>query len=179
MATGNPHKITEAANVLATFGIKLEHYPLDRIEIQADNLTDIASYSLNMIKENIPVCVEDAGLFIDYFDGFPGPYSSYVLKRLGNVGILKLMEGEKHRKARYVSAVAYRDDSGMHIFQGMVEGEISHVIHGCKGFGYDPIFIPSEGDGRTFGEFEDIEKNLISHRGRSFTALGKWLIGLQ
>lgn len=179
MATGNTHKVKEAADVLAPYGIKLEHYPLERIEIQADDLTDIASYSLSMIKENISICVEDAGLFIDCFDGFPGPYSSYVLERLGISGILKLMEGEKNRKARYLSAVAYRDEGGVRIFRGAVEGEISLIKRGCNGFGYDPIFIPSEGDGRTFGEFRVVEKNLLSHRARSFKALGEWLTRLQ
>jgi XTP/dITP diphosphohydrolase len=175
-ATGNKHKVQEAAEVLAPYGIKLEHYPLERVEIQADDPAEIAAYSLEQVKDPRPMCVEDAGVAVDRWGGFPGPYSSYVLERLGNPGILKLMEGEKDRKAHYVSAVAYRDESGeVHKFYGYVHGEIAHSIRGTNGFGYDPIFIPTEGDGSTFGEMPPEEKNKISHRARAFRALAEWL----
>jgi XTP/dITP diphosphohydrolase len=52
-------------------------------------------------------------------------------------------------------------------------------MRGTNGFGYDPIFIPEEGDGRTFGEMTDDEKNAISHRARAFRALGEWLQALR
>jgi XTP/dITP diphosphohydrolase len=175
LATSNRHKVKEAAEVLSSYSIRLEHYPLERVEIQADDPADIAIYSLNMVKEDLPICVEDAGVSLDRWGGFPGPYSSYVLKRLGNPGILKLMEGESKRKANYVSAIAYRDESGVHIFRGVVDGKIAQSIRGTHGFGYDPIFIPSEGDGRTFGEMKNAEKNAISHRARAFRALAEWL----
>jgi XTP/dITP diphosphohydrolase len=174
-ATGNKHKVQEAGEVLAPYGIKLEHYPLERVEIQADDPADIAAYSLKQVNDPRPLCVEDAGVSLDRWGDFPGPYSSYVLERLGNPGILKLMHGETNRKAHYVSAIAYRDESGVHIFRGTVEGEIALSIRGTNGFGYDPIFIPSEGDGRTFGEMEPGEKNKISHRARAFRALAEWL----
>jgi len=175
LATGNRHKVKEAAEVLAPYGIRLEHYPLERVEIQADDPAEIAVYSLSKLDEDLPICVEDAGVSLDRWGGFPGPYSSYVLERLGNPGILKLMDGELYRKAHYHSAIAYRDESGVHIFRGTVDGEIAQGIRGTHGFGYDPIFIPTEGDGRTFGEMEDNEKNAISHRARAFRALAEWL----
>lgn len=175
MVTHNRNKAREAAEILAPYGISLEYYPFERVEIQADDPADIAAYSLSMVNEDIPLCVEDAGVSMDRWGGFPGTYSSYVLERLGNPGILKLMEGEWNRKAHYVSAIAYRDESGVHIFRGTVDGEIAQSIKGTKGFGYDPIFIPTEGDGRTFGEMEAEEKNKISHRARAFRALAEWL----
>jgi len=175
MATGNANKVKEAAQVLAPYGISLEHLPMERIEIQADDPSEIAKYSLSMIDFDKPVCVEDAGVSIDRWGGFPGPYSSYVLERLGNPGILRLMEGECERSARYTSALAYRDEGGVRVFIGEVEGEIAHSIRGTNGFGYDPIFIPKEGDGHTFGEMSDEEKNRLSHRARAFTALANWL----
>ena len=177
-ATGNGHKVREAAEVLAPYGIAVEHYPLERVEIQADDPADIAAYSLAQVKDERPLCVEDAGVSIDHWGGFPGPYSSYVLERLGNPGILKLMQGEQNRKAHYVSAIAYRDESGVHIFRGAVDGEIAQSIRGTNGFGYDPIFVPAEGDGRTFGEMEPKEKNRISHRARAFRALAEWLTSI-
>ena len=174
-ATGNKHKVQEAGEVLAPYGIKLEHFPLERVEIQADDPADIAAYSLAQVNDSRPLCVEDAGVSLDRWGGFPGPYSSYVLKCLGNPGILKLMEREQNRIAHYISAIAYRDESGVHTFRGTVDGEISHSIRGTNGFGYDPIFIPSEGDGQTFGEMGAEAKNKISHRARAFRALAEWL----
>ena len=175
LATGNKHKAREAAEVLAPYGIALEQYAINRVEIQADDPADIAAYSLSLVKDDLPICVEDAGLSLDRWNGFPGPYSSYVLRCLGNPGILKFMEGEQNRRAHYFSAVAYRDDKGIHIFRGAVDGEIAQSIRGTNGFGYDPIFIPTEYDNRTFGELETYEKNKISHRARAFRALAEWL----
>ena len=175
IATGNENKVREAAQVLAEYGVKLSHLKTERVEVQADNLDDIAAYSLRWIEGDKPVVVEDAGLFVDHLGGFPGPYSSYVLKKLGNAGILKLMDGVVERSARYLSAIAYRDEGGVSVFRGIVEGRIAESIRGTHGFGYDPIFIPDEGDGRTFGEMSDEEKNRLSHRARAFRALGKWL----
>ena len=175
LGTGNLHKVEEAAVVLAPYGISLEHYPLERVEIQADDPADIATYSLKAVPPGFPIAIEDAGVFIDRWDSFPGPYSSYVLERLGNPGILKLMEGEADRRARYLSTVAYRDESGVRVFRGSVEGTIAQGIRGTNGFGYDPIFVPVEGDGSTFGEMSAEEKNRISHRARAFRALAAWL----
>ena len=175
LGTGNRHKVKEVSEILREFGIRLEHYPLKRVEIQADNLEEIAEFSLKHIDETFPICVEDAGLFIDEYKWFPGPYSSYVLDHMGNEGILKLMDGLTERSARYLSAVAYRDEHGVKVFSGSIDGKIAIRIRGDHGFGFDPIFIPTEGDGRTFGEMSDTEKNSISHRARSFRSLGKWL----
>jgi XTP/dITP diphosphohydrolase len=176
LATGNAHKVKEAAQVLAPYGIDLEHLPVDRVEIQADDPAQIARFSLGAIGFDGPICVEDAGVSLDRWGGFPGPYSSYVLVRLGNPGMLKLMEGEELRGAHYTSAVAYRDKRGVRVFHGSVEGDISTSIRGTGGFGFDPIFIPREGDGRTFAEMSSGEKNQLSHRARAFKALAEWLI---
>jgi XTP/dITP diphosphohydrolase len=176
LGTANLHKVREATEILAPYGIKLEHYPLERIEIQADDPADIAAYSLKTVPIEIPIAVEDAGIFITHYGGFPGPYSSYILERLNNPGILKLMKGITDRSANYMSAIAYRDENGVRIFRGIVEGIIADRIRGKNGFGYDPIFIPREGDGRTFGEMNDTDKNKISHRARAFQALAEWFI---
>ncbi len=178
LATGNSHKVVEAREVLAEYGVQLEHLPFERLEIQADDPAEIAAYSLRQIPdEGRSVAVEDAGLFIDYYKGFPGPYSSYALEKIDLPGILKLMEGVDGRRASYHSFVALRHEGEIRLFQGTVTGKIAHAIKGSHGFGYDPIFIPDEEDGRTFGEMTDEEKNAISHRARAFRSLGAWLSG--
>lgn len=176
MGTSSDHKYQEAKRVLAEYDIEMERLSVERLEIQADEPETIAEYSLKVLDLDIPILIEDAGLYIDKYLGFPGPYSSYALDRLGNKGILKLMNGEKERGARYLSAVAFRDGDTSVTFRGEVRGEISVKERGTGGFGYDPIFIPSEGDGRTFGEMTGVEKAKISHRARAFRQLGEWLV---
>ena len=85
------------------------------------------------------------------------------------------MEGETDRSAKYLSAVAFRDGEASVTFKGEVTGEISQEEIGTGGFGYDPIFIPTEGDGRTFGEMPAEEKAKISHRVRAFKKLAEWI----
>lgn len=176
LATGNRHKYREAKEVLAEYGIQLEHLIVERLEIQSDDPVEIVEYSLRQLEDDgRTVVMEDAGLFIEHYGGFPGPYSSYALEKLDNPGILKLMEGVEDRRAHYQSAVAVRRGDEITSFRGYVKGTIAEGIRGTGGFGYDPIFIPDEGDGRTFAEMIEEEKNAISHRARAFRKLGEWL----
>jgi len=175
MGTSNDHKYMEAREVLAEYGVELERLDIDRVEIQADDPELIAEYSLRVLDVDVPILIEDAGLYIDKYYGFPGPYSSYALRTIDNEGILKLLEGETERGARYLSAVAFRDGDTSVTFTGEVTGRIATEMRGTYGFGYDPIFIPDEGDGRTFGEMKPAEKAGISHRARAFRKLGEWL----
>ncbi len=175
MGTSSDHKYEEAKQVLGEFGVELKRLSIERVEIQADDPEIIAEYSLKLLDVDIPILIEDAGLYIDKYYGFPGPYSSYALRTINNQGILKLMENEKERGARYLSAVAFRDGDTSVTFSGEVRGTISEEELGTGGFGYDPIFIPEEGDGRTFGQMTAEEKAQISHRARAFRKLGQWL----
>jgi XTP/dITP diphosphohydrolase len=175
MGTSSDHKYEEAREVLAEYGVELERLSIERVEIQADDPELIAEYSLRVLDVDVPILVEDAGLYIDKYYGFPGPYSSYALRTIDNEGILKLLEGEGERGARYLSAVAFRDGDTSVTFTGEVAGSIATEMRGTNGFGYDPIFIPGEGDGRTFGEMSAAEKARISHRARAFRKLGEWL----
>lgn len=173
--TRNKGKLKEAKMTLMGFGIKVEQLDGDRIEIQSDDLCEIALYSVKHVDtENLPVIVEDAGLFIEALNGFPGPYSSYVYKTIGCRGILKLMEGREDRRARFKSAVAYFDGKVAKVFLGEVVGSIAYEEKGHKGFGFDPIFIPA-GHNETFAEMGLKKKVQISHRAKALKALGIWL----
>lgn len=175
MGTSSDHKYEEAREVLTEYGVELERLSIDRVEIQADDPELIAEYSLKVLDIDVPILIEDAGLYIDKYYGFPGPYSSYALRTIDNEGILKIMEAETERGARYLSAVAFRDGDTSVTFTGEVVGRIAMETRGTNGFGYDPIFMPEEGDGRTFGEMNAAEKARISHRARAFRKLGEWL----
>lgn len=176
MGTSSDHKYAESREIMKEYGIELDRLSIERVEIQADDPELIAEYSLKQLDLDIPLIIEDAGLYIEKYYGFPGPYSSYTLRTINNEGILKLMEGEEDRRAKYISAVAYRDGELSITFRGEVKGWISYEERGMNGFGYDPIFEPEEGDGRTFAEMSAKEKSKISHRARAFRKLAEWLI---
>ena len=180
--TSNKGKFNEAAAVAAAFGVRLLMRKSAKIEIQSDSLRRIASYAAQEAAKRLGVAVvaEDAGLFIEELHGFPGPYSSDVFKRLGNHGALKLMENITRRNASFHSAVAFCTPRGKaKCFTGAVVGRIGPEPRGTGGFGFDPIFIPKAGDGRTFAEMTNEEKNKISHRAVAFRKLSRWLSALQ
>jgi len=175
--TGNAHKAEEASALLSSHGIHLRHLPFERREIQSDSLEEISKHSATYAYGQLqkPLIVEDAGLFIKSLRGFPGPYSSYVLKTLRCKGILKLMTGVKERSAEFRSAVTYVDSMGVKCFVGVVKGSISFEERGRGGFGFDPIFIP-EGGMETFAELSEGRKNEISHRARALRLFAEWFI---
>lgn len=178
MVTGNRHKFQEAKHVLAEFHVNLIQVDVERLEIQADDLEEVARFSAENAAHLLggPLIVEDAGLFIHYLKGFPGPYSSYVLRKIDLEGVLRLMEGAPNRGAYFKSTVAFCEAAGRPamVLTGIAEGRISEEKRGEVGFGYDPIFIPSEGDGRTFAEMSPLEKNRLSHRGKALRKFAGW-----
>ncbi len=175
--TRKREKFEEAKRILAEQGISLCMLEADLTEVQSDRLEDIAKASARegAVRFGVPVVVEDAGLFIKALGGFPGPYSAFVFRTIGNKGILKLMKNVRNREAEFRSAVAFcRPEEEVVCFLGVVRGRIAEQMRGRFGFGYDPIFIPEEGDGRTFGEMTMEEKNALSHRGRAFRRFAAW-----
>jgi XTP/dITP diphosphohydrolase len=179
--TGNTHKLEEANQVLSKFGIRLRMAGFEKLEIQADGLDAIASYAARIAadKSDKPVICEDSGLFIEALGGFPGPYSSYALKTIGCRGVLRLMEGMTVREGRFESAVSYCAPGSKPLaFNGSSEGRISGEIRGSAGFGFDPIFVPATGDGRTFAEMGMAEKGRLSHRGEAFRRFALWGSGM-
>lgn len=147
------------------------------MEIQDDDIERIAMVSaLSIVREvNLPIIVEDAGLFIEALNGFPGPYSSYVYRTIGVNGILKLMSNVENRRAYFKSAVAFCDPGGeLKCFQGVVYGKIAREARGSGGFGFDPIFKPDEEPTRTFSEMSIEEKNKFSHRAKALRKFAEW-----
>jgi len=119
--TGNAHKVAEAAEILRGSGMRLKQVDLELEEPQADDVGDIAKAcalrGASMLRRT--VLVEDSGLFVSALGGFPGPYSSYVHRTIGNDGILALMGDRRDRAARFESAVAYSaDGKGARVFEG-------------------------------------------------------------
>ncbi len=180
-ATSNHHKVTEARQILTEYQIHLDHYFVDLPEIQKDNLLDIAKFSAMQICSKIRnhIFVEDTGLFINALRGFPGPYSSYVYRTLGNEGIIKLMNNISNRDAYFKTIIVLRTlspnsiDFEYSIFQGVTTGKITFEKRGEQ-WGFDPIFEPEEGKGLTYSEMGE-GKIQMSHRTKALRALGEKL----
>jgi len=178
LVTGNRYKVLELKSMASMYGLELEPTNVPKVEIQSESLEVIAVYAALTALQyvNKPLLVEDAGLFIEALNGFPGPYSSFVYRKIGIEGILKLMEGSDNRRAYFKSVIAFASpDYGVKVFKGVVYGTITNTARGSGGFGFDPIFIP-DGSSKTFAEMDLIEKNNHSHRGKAFREFSKWFI---
>jgi XTP/dITP diphosphohydrolase len=172
--TGNKGKFAEVRDILLPFGIEVIQNKSGYPELQEDELEPIAAYGAQIVADKLqmPVMVDDSGIFINTLNGFPGPYSRFVEDKLGNPKVLKLMEGEKDRKAYFKTVIGYCEPGKEpHVFPGVVEGKIAYEERGLGGFGYDPIF---EYNGVTFGELGDAEKNKVSHRRRAIDKFMEW-----
>jgi XTP/dITP diphosphohydrolase len=176
-ATGNYHKFDEARLVLAEFNIATAMLKTKASEVQDDDIENIAKASAVEVAQRIclPVIAEDAGLFIEALNGFPGPYSKFVHRTLGMEGVLTLLEKRQDREASFKSAVAFSNPLGeVKCFLGVVEGKITEEIRGTGGFGFDPIFEPKEKPRKTFGEMSLEDKSSVSHRSRALRDFAKW-----
>lgn len=173
--TGNINKYKEVSDLFKKENVKyqLKQIDIKTVEIQADTMKDVAQYKLESIKGKIngSYFIEDAGFFVDTpLNGFPGIYSSYVMKTIGNKGILKLIDDFENSKAHFSSVIAvYSEpfDENL-IFEGKIYGKVSKNIRGSGGFGFDPIFLPDVLPDKTFAELTTGEKNKISHRGQAW-----------
>lgn len=182
LASANPDKIAELRELLG-----------DRFDVQArpaelaDTIEDEDTLEGNAIKKAIEVAeatgswalADDTGLFVDALDGDPGVYTARYAGEDASYDdnvdkLLGELEGvdpdERTATFRTVVALISADGTGL-TAEGAVEGYISVTRRGDRGFGYDPVFEPLEGAGRTFAEMSIEEKHELSHRSRALSAL--------
>lgn len=155
--TNNWAKISSARSVLQPLGYEIDNVKIDTVEIQADDVVDVAKYSAKWASEKLKcdVLKNDTGLFVEALNGFPGPYTHYVDDTLGYEGLLKLLEGESNRKAYFKEVLAYCEYGGEPVvFTGITNGTIAFEKSGIYGFSWDFIFIP-DGETKTLGNFDD------------------------
>ena len=182
IASANPDKVAEIGIVLEKSAILIprpEGMP-DVVE-DGDDLEDNARLKAAAVCEfaGKSAVADDTGLEIDALNGAPGVHSARfagsdatyqqnvekVLTELDGVPI-----GQRTARFKTVAIVRYPDGKEL-IAKGTVEGHIAQSPSGERGFGYDPIFVPVEGDGSTFAQMGK-EKHRFSHRGRAFRNLG-------
>lgn len=119
--------------------------------------------------------VDAVGLYIDAWNGFPGPFNKYLMESGGNDLFLRMLKHEKKRSVTARAAIGFHNGSEVHTFIGEVKGSVATEKCGDYAFGWDPIIIP-EGQTRTFGEMSPEEKNAISHRRKALDKLKLFFI---
>jgi XTP/dITP diphosphohydrolase len=185
-ASANPDKVAEIASILDGV-VELLPRPAEVGEVVEDAETLIGNARLKAVAirdaTGTAAVADDTGLEVDALGGAPGvhaaryagegcSYADNRAKLLRELRELRELHGEAGRRARFRTSVlvAYPDGSELAV-DGVCEGSIAEAESGDGGFGYDSIFVPDDGDGRTFSEMSDDEKHAISHRGRAFRAL--------
>lgn len=187
-ATANPHKVEEISAIL---GDAVELLP--RPDEVGDVVEDADTLEGNARLKAAAICdatgqaavADDTGLEVDVLGGAPGVHSARYAGAEGDAEanlakLLRELDGVpvERRTARFRTvALVRRPDGSEVVTHGVVEGRIIDEPRGVGGFGYDPVFVPLDGDGSTFAEMSDDEKNAISHRGRAFRALRDALAG--
>lgn len=183
-ASANPHKVAEMAAILDGV-VELLPRPASVGEVieDAGTLEGNARLKAQAIcaATGTPALADDTGLFVDALDGAPGVETAYfagpTATDAGNrAELLRRLEGETDRRATFVTvALVVRPDGTELVVRGECPGAIALAERGEGGFGYDPLFIPDEADGRTFAELGESVKNRLSHRSRALAALVEML----
>jgi len=189
LATTNPNKAREIREIFAGAGLRLELLarPADVADVEETELTLLGNARLkasSIVKATgLAAIAEDTGLEVEALGGAPGVHSARYAGEPPNedanvdrvLGELQGRRSPRERRARFVTvAVAMWPDGREISAEGSVEGWVSSERRGSGGFGYDPVFVPTESDGRTFGELAEQSpdaKHVLSHRGRAFRAL--------
>lgn len=182
MASANPDKVAEIAALMADVVEILPRPPeLPDVIEDADTLEGNARLKAHAVMHaaGLPAIADDTGLEIDHLDGAPGvhtarfagenaTYADNVAKTLAVLSDVPPI----NRTARFrtVALLAYPDGNEI-VAHGVVEGSIAMRPVGDGGFGYDPIFMPAEANGRTFAQMDSATKHALSHRGRAFRQL--------
>lgn len=184
-ATNNAHKLEE---VRAILGSRCQVLSLAEIDCHddipetADTLDGNAIIKARWVKDRYgyDCFADDTGLEVDALDGAPGVKSArYAAEAGGGTDhdskanmrlLLRNLEGEEKRTARFRTVIALICDGCEYTFEGKVEGVITTSPRGVDGFGYDPVFLP-EGETLTFAEMSAAEKNSLSHRRRALDAM--------
>ena len=176
-ATQNQNKANEINNLMPK-GIEvvslMDLNYKDELEETSDTLSGNAEQKAKFIFEKfkLPCFADDTGLLVEALDDEPGVYSARYAgderNDQANMNlVLRKLNGETNRAAKFKTVIAYCDASGTEFYSGEIKGEIIEEKRGKEGFGYDPIFMPENSE-LTFAEMSVNEKNEISHRSRAF-----------
>lgn len=182
-ASANPNKVAEIFDLMDGI-IDLQPRPIDLADVVEDADTLVGNARLKAIAvcvaTGMPALADDTGLEVDALDGAPGVRTArfageHATDADNRQKILREVLG-KERSCRFRTVALLRFPDGRELIaEGVCEGKLSQEEIGDRGFGYDPLFIAADGDGRTFAQMSVEDKHLLSHRGEAFRALAKML----
>jgi XTP/dITP diphosphohydrolase len=187
-ASANPSKVAEIVGIVGG-AIELLPRPSGIPDVVEDAGTLVGNARLKAAAiaaaSGVPGLADDTGLEVAALGGLPGvetaTYAGPGASDEDNwTKLLATLAGEHDRRAsfRTIAMVVWPD--GEELFaEGTCDGVIVDRPRGAAGFGYDSVFVPSAGDGRTFAEMGREEKQAISHRGKAFSALFELLLGAE
>lgn len=186
-ASANPHKVAEMFDLMGGI-IDLLPRPAELPDVVEDADTLVGNARLKAIAvcdaTGLPALADDTGLEVDALHGAPGVRTArfageHATDADNRQKMLAELDG-KSRSCRFRTIALLRFPDGREIIaEGVCEGIIAENEIGDRGFGYDPLFIASEGDGRTFAQMSVDEKHALSHRGKAFRALSVVLAELK
>ena len=184
LATANPDKAAEITPLLPPeFEVLFRPAEVPEVDETGETLEENARLKAQAVcaATGQAAVADDTGLEVDALGGRPGVraarYAGEGATYADNVAkLLAELDGAADRRARFRTvALASFPDGRELVAEGWVDGQIALSPRGGFGFGYDPVFVPDEGDGRTFAEMTREEKEAVSHRGRAFRALAEKL----
>ena len=183
-ASANPHKVEELARMLPSW-VDLVARPLDIGDIDEDAPTLEGNAIIKAVEianhASEWAIADDTGLEVEALNGVPGVRSArfageHATDAENRALLLAKLDGSTNRSARFRTVVALVSSKGdIHFVGGECAGTIAESERGDGGFGYDSLFIPADGDGRTFAEMTGSEKDAVSHRGRALAQVPELL----
>ena len=183
-ASANPHKVEELARLLPSW-VDLVARPSDIGDIDEDAPTLEGNAIIKAVEianhASEWAIADDTGLEVDALNGAPGVRSArfagdHATDSENRELLLSKLDGVMNRSARFRTVVALVSSKGdIHFVGGECVGTIAESERGDSGFGYDSLFIPADGDGRTFAEMNGPEKDAVSHRGRALAQVPELL----
>ena len=184
-ASANPHKVAEIEDLMrGVVDLQPRPHDLPDVDENADTLIDNARLKARAVCDatGLPALADDTGLEVTALDGAPGVRTARFAGEPPNdannrAKLLRDLASAADRSARFrtVAILVFPDGREL-VAEGVCDGVVANVERGDRGFGYDPVFVPREGDGRTFAEMTIEDKHALSHRGRAFRALAESLV---
>jgi len=186
IASNNIGKIVEYRDIFEPFGFQVVSQKQEAIclEVEETGTTfeENARLKARAIYEITHCCVisDDSGLEVEALGGEPGLFSARYkglpTEHMRRLAVLEGLKGSDNRKARFVTCICFIDESGQeHLFSGIWNGAIAEKEEGSNGFGYDPIFISEDGNGRTTASLPISFKEKYSHRAKAVEKLMNYL----
>ena len=186
IASNNPGKIREYQDIFEPFGFQVYSQSEKNIDLDVEETG--TTFEENAVLKaqavfdltHCWVLSDDSGLEVEALNGEPGIYSARYkgleTEHERRLAILSGLEGKANRNARFICCICLIDGSGVrHLFKGIWNGTIAEEEAGTNGFGYDPIFISEDSDGRTTASYPITFKETYSHRAKAVRQLMEYL----